>query len=366
MQNGGAMPRSSALTKLLLGPPAGSESVFEPVFDFNRQELLDLCAGGPALPDIQCQNLPGGLDHAAAGEGLRNTGQVTIELRGVPTGAEPVYASIFLGAIENAPDYPRITFDGQIIPGQLIGGCQEPCWDSGLTFYAYEYPFLDQLQAGINGEYPISLQGFAGGGGESPWDLVQPAPPYLEGATLLVVYSHALVDLNSRVSIHQGPARLDEELVVEHPLDEPLSDLTQIRHTRIGADGQSGRDLEPTDAIRTYIDLGSGWIQIRGPGSSIDPNQDWQGLDGGPINRLWDTQVDLFRVDADGYLSGAMEYRVRYESATAGQPVFLRDCVAVIVHAMTTINVSLAGQSESSVSSQAGAAVTSAPAFVKP
>jgi hypothetical protein len=70
--------------------------------------------------------LPGGIDHAVAGVGTRNSGQGVIRLRGVPAGSTLINAFLIWGEITNNPNPYNVAFGpdcalGATFTGQVYG-----------------------------------------------------------------------------------------------------------------------------------------------------------------------------------------------------------------------------------------------------
>jgi hypothetical protein len=62
--------------------------------------------------------------------------------------------------------------------------------------------------------------------------------------------------------------------------------------------------------------------QIKGDGVGLNRDSDWNGYDGEPLNKLWDTHTDVF----NNNLAGQIGYRVRYQSQG--------DCITWVMHIM--------------------------------
>jgi len=77
--------------------------------------------------------------------------------------------------------------------------------------------------------------------------------------------------------------------------------LQNLKHSRIGADGQVGvsngglRSIPQIGDERTWIQIGAcPAIQIKGDVGGLNRDSDWNGYDGEPLNKLWDTHTDVF------------------------------------------------------------------------
>src|SRR5262249_4237513 len=281
---------------------------------------------GLALP----AKLPGGLDHAAAGTGTRNAGFGTIRLRGISPHSVAVRAFLYWGTIIQAVppvSTQTVTFNGVQVSGTLIGSCKPPCWPGSL-FVVYRASVIARLSANINGDYSVKGLPSSVANGSSPW-LAPAAPPLSEGATLLVVYSDPNLQTGSRVYLHDRPPVLVNgfsDVTITNRLSSPLPVYTAIKHTRVGADGQVGQDTFADSSKTGEVTILES-TQIRGPGPSVpDPDSDWNGRDGGPLNQLWDTNTDSSD-DTTILNPGITSYNVTYK--TQG------DCFVVVVHVLT-------------------------------
>ncbi|MEM7483163.1 MAG: hypothetical protein AAF481_18515 [Acidobacteriota bacterium] len=333
-------------------------------FDFGMD--LDaharFCTEG-TMDEMDCSPPVGGLDHAAAGTGLRNSGFGTVSLRGVPSDAKAVLARVFWGRILHRDDDPEadkniyFEFDGHKLKGRLLGTTDSPCWDEANTFAAYAAAVpLRLLRPDLNGDYGIALFGSETTNGGALFG-TEYLPPLDEGASLVLIYSDPSVSTKSRVYLHTGPERLVGRLILDQELDPPLQGtLGFFRHTRIGGDGQR---MVPHEAVRpygTWIGNRERQIALRGPLSKIDATTDWNGDDGNPQNAMWDTQSNYWPSALTPELApGALAYRLEYwaifppaqpeplDSANGGrtaQPMaapqtYWVDCVAVVAHVLT-------------------------------
>jgi hypothetical protein len=115
---------------------------------------------------------------------------------------------------------------------------------------------------------------------------------------------------------------------INNPLPRPLPAYSILKHTRLGADGQTGASTfasRPITDERTFIGPGpAGPTQIKGPSSSFNEDSDWNGGDGGPLNQLWDTQSSSFF--SRPITPGVMNYGVRYQAHG--------DCIVAIAHVL--------------------------------
>lgn len=359
---GAAQPSAEGAVSTLDEKPASASQapVFTTACALTAGDLLTGhdCAGALDCLTAQSCDAAGGLDHVAAGTGLRNRGSGTIALAGAPPEAVAVGAWLYWGLIVasggGTPGDPAaIVLAGQPLTGELVGAAPGPCWFGEAVgdteFRAYRVAVLDQLVPGINGEYPVTVPSSSLTDGRDPWRGAPAPPPWIDGASLLVLYAHRDVPYDSRFYLHHGAALLAGCLELVHELPElqgvePAPSL--MRHTRLGGDGQRQAGYLPTHPFLTSIDWDPACsaqtsLQIRGPGSQIDTVSDWKGGDGGPLTQLWDTQVSEFRLLPQSPACG--EYQVTYETLdpTAGSTCqetssdFFHDCVVVVAHALT-------------------------------
>jgi hypothetical protein len=274
---------------------------------------------------LYAPKLPGGIDHLAAGVGTRNSGQGHIRLRGLPPGALNVYAAVYFGTIygpgQAIPAVVPIVFQGQIVYAYRIGLAAQPCWVPGGRFAAYR-AFVTPLVSG-NGDYYVGRLPSFLTDGRDPWLFYNNTPPLSEGASLVVLYSHKSVPYNSYVRIHHVNRMFYSSLTVFHYLPRPVVQNYALKHTRLGADGQAGFGLRhfnfATDE-RSFI-FGT---QIKGTGSPLNKDSDWNGYDGEPLNHLWDTHTMLIPYAIP---NGATYYYVRYLSRG--------DCIVPVAHVLT-------------------------------
>jgi hypothetical protein len=270
--------------------------------------------------------LPGGIDHVANGTGARNTGYGNIRLRGVPPGAVPVRAFLYWGVIMNAPPPSMsVLFKGTPVKGQLIGTGMS-CWCGG-TFAAYRASVIALINPGINSDYLVSRIPSAITDGRDAWD-APCALPLAQGASLVVLYAHPSVPPAARVFINDGASFFAAGINnIFNPLPAPVPPYAQLKHTRLGADGQVGFSSTfsalPITDERTF--LGPALTQIKGPASPFNGDSDWNGDDGTPLNQLWDTHTDRFTKQLVPV--GSFNYLVRY---TANG-----DCIYAVAHVLS-------------------------------
>lgn len=324
------------------------------------------CAGWVFCPTPELCEIDGGLDHVAAGTGLRNLGAGTIELTGAPPGSVAVGAWLYWGLIVGVDtddvEPATVVLDGLALAGEPLGSVPGPCWseppvpgEQPPEFRAYRAPVTDLLRPGINGEYRVEVPISSTTDGRDPWRGEPAPPPWVDGVSLVVLYAHPDVPRQASFHLHEGPALLVGDLELWHvlPSTNPQTPADSVlRLTRVGADGQRHAGHVPTYPFQSWLDWdlpGDGDtctdilpLQVSGPGSEIDPWADWKGADGGPITQLWDTQ--LFEIPWAEDISGCAGYRITYstleiipggELETEANIGFYYDCVVVVAHALT-------------------------------
>ena len=296
-----------------------------------------------------------GVDHSAAGAGLRRAGWGTIRLRGVPAGATLEAAFLYVGLIELVHGNPgmlhKLTLNGAFVPNTRVGRFGEHCWEHApgmkvpgeATLYRARVDPL--ILPDINGDYAVAGVPSAVLLGDDPFRCeapgCHPTTPLAQGATLIVIWRHPSVPPGSQVYIHEANPfvpQLTSALTVNHTLvPAPLVDWKTMRFTSIGGDGQT-RDpdilFDPVAPISTFLVLGGldGWI--RGLMSLIEPNMDWTGLDGGTMPQLWDTRTTTVYASemSSGLGSPPGTYQVHYQ--TFGGALYDYDCVNPSVHVL--------------------------------
>lgn len=269
--------------------------------------------------------LPGGIDHLAAGVATRNTGYGNIRLRGLNPGAVVVSAIVYFGTVYGSgqlvPTNVNFLFNNNLVTGRLIGTTPDPCWGTGGKFAAYR-AFVTAYVSG-NGDYRVDRLPSFLRDGRDPWKSYNNTAPLSEGASLVVLYSDKTVPYNSFVQIHHVVNLFYSNLTVFHWLPVPIKNNSRLKHTRLGADGQAGFGLNHGAYIsdeRSFINT----LQIKGTGSGLNKDSDWNGYDGEPLNQLWDTHTMNVPYSIP---IGATYYRVRYTSNG--------DCIIPVAHVLT-------------------------------
>ncbi len=278
---------------------------------------------------VVCCTNAAGVDHAAAGTGTRNAGYGTIRLRGVPPNARLVAAYLYWGGIEDAPPaIQNVNFEGRRVTGRLLGTAAGPCWGGG-TFGLYRAVVSHLVPSEIDGDYQVD--GFPSNlvDGRNPWSspLVN-TRPLAEGASLVVLFTHPGLSSTSRLYSFHGPRFFSGAINIDQTLSPALGS-SNLKHTRIGADGQVGSGITPFGLLPredTFIGPVLGPLtQIKGVGA-VNTDSDWNGADGVPLNQLWDTHTS----DVSGTIPvGSTSYRVRY--------VANGDCIEAGVHVLGSL-----------------------------
>ena len=282
--------------------------------------------------------LAGGLDHAVAGVSTRNSGNGVIRLRGVPQGSQVIFALLVWGEITNPPGSYPVVFgrvcnsSGTTYPGFLYGTTQQPCWNPSGVYAGLFAVVTAAFPVGspINGDYEVKGLKSAITDGSCPWrDAAcagSNALPLSEGASLIVLYTNPCIPLNAQFHLSLGPKMFFGAHSVTHTVP-PIPLGMQVKHSRIGADGQVSRGtgsifplFDPSCGLRsfppfsdeqTWIAGSAGQIQIKGNGG-LNQDSDWNGYDGEPLNKLWDSHSDVF--SNSNIFAGGPTYSVKYVS----------------------------------------------------
>lgn len=283
--------------------------------------------------------LAGGLDHAVAGVSTRNSGNGVIRLRGVPPGSQLVLALLVWGEITNTPgNYPvgfgPVCNGGTTYPGFVYGLTQQPCWNPSGVYAGLWANVTAAFPVGgpINGDYQVKgLKSFITDG-RCPWRDAACAGnntlPLSEGASLIVFYINPCISPNAQVYLSLGPPQMFFGTHIVNHFVGPILPGMQVKHSRIGADGQVSlgpgaiattfdpscglRSFPPISNEQTWIGGSSGQIQIKGNGAGLNQDSDWNGYDGEPLNKLWDSHSDVF--SNSNIFGGGPLYTVTYRA----------------------------------------------------
>jgi hypothetical protein len=332
---------------LVPGPETTSDSDIDLVLDADEvekraleEQASDTTTTAAALSPIPVSfkhvalPLRGGIDHAVAGVGTRNSGEGVIRLRGVPPGSQLLSALLVWGEIAPAAiaQY-NVAFGPDCgVLANVVGSpaffptnpAPEPFWFAGGAFWAYLANVTPQIAPGINGDYRIKGLRSAIRDGRCPWgDGLCAAPPLnltlSEGASLIVIYANQCIPRQAQLFFNLGPRMFfGVNDIYNHLTFIPIRSLPNLKHSRIGGDGQVGnancglRSIPGASDERTFIEGLGGFpsTQIKGDGGGLDRDSDWNGDDGQPLNKLWDTHTDVFTNN----LAGQIGYRVRYQT----------------------------------------------------
>jgi hypothetical protein len=291
----------------------------------------------------------GGIDHAVAGVATRNSGGGVIRLRGVPPGSQLLSAVLVWGEIAAPPAVAayNVGFGQDCAVGANVVGtpapfpfnpAAQPCWNPNGQFFAYVANVTAQIAPTINGDYRIRGLHTNIRDGRCPWgDSACPGPnnalPLSEGASLIVFYANQCIPRKAQIFVNLGPRMFFGAHVANHATIPPINPgLPNLKHSRIGGDGQVGgancglRSIPQISDERTWIEnpITGGSVQIKGDVGGLNRDSDWNGYDGEPLNKLWDTHTDVF-ADSDFLAKGGgLSYRVRYLSQG--------DCIVWVVH----------------------------------
>lgn len=277
--------------------------------------------------------LPGGVDHAVAGVATRNSGTGVIRLRGIPPGSVLLSAVLIWGEITANPAAYNIGFGpdcaaGAGFLGNVYGVTQQPCWNPNGVYAGYITNVTGQILPGINGDYRVRGLRSKLTNHRCPWgdgNCVGPGNDLVlsEGASLVVFYANACIPKAAQLYVSLGPRMFfGPHSVIHNTLPAINGNLPNLKHSRIGADGQVGvsncglRSIPGISDERTWIENPAtfGSIQIKGDGAGLNRDSDWNGYDGEPLNKLWDSHTDVFASSQFLAAGGGLNYRVRYLS----------------------------------------------------
>jgi hypothetical protein len=278
--------------------------------------------------------LPGGIDHAVAGVATRNSGQGVIKLRGVPPGSTLLDAYLIWGEITAPPalgytvNFGVDCSTGANVTSVVYGTAPQPCWNPNGVYAGHIVNVRAQIVAGINGDYRIRGLKSALTNHRCPWGDGNCAGPgnaltLSEGASLVVLYSNPCIPRAAQLYISLGPRMFFGKHTVNHPTAPAINgNLPNLKHSRLGADGQVGvlncglRAIPAITDERTWIQnaFNLNVIQIKGDGAGLNRDSDWNGYDGEPLNKLWESHTDVFGSGAFLALGGGNSYNVIYQS----------------------------------------------------
>jgi len=223
--------------------------------------------------------IQGGIDHAVAGVATRNSGQGVIRLRGIPPGSTLLSAVLVWGEIAPNNFAYNIGFGADCsqlanVAGNSYGVTASPCW-GGAQYVGYIANVTGQILPGLNGDYRVkglrsSVQDNRCPWGDGACPAAAPAQFMSEGASLIVFYSNPCIPRAAQLYVHLGPRMFFGPHNVTHATIPAINGtLANLKHSRIGADGQVGvsncglRSMPGISDERTWIEnpvtLGSPW-----------------------------------------------------------------------------------------------------------
>jgi Protein of unknown function (DUF3344) len=259
-----------------------------------RATVRHAVAAGPAaatgaLSTVVSEVVHGG--YTAAGIGMRNLGDGTISITGVPAGATVKSATLLWDVLadQSDPTFAQGTVNGTPITGTGWASGASPCWPAGSNL-SYEAD-VTSLVTG-NGSY--ALAGFATGqsDGADPWN-VGSVPPLLEGASLVIVYQLASMP-QAVIQIAEGASETNAGSEADATLNGfTVSAPASATTTYIVADGQ--------EAGNTAGFNGTTLADVSFPGA--DP----QAVPSYSMGNLWDTvTTDASSLVSPGDTSAAL------------------------------------------------------------
>lgn len=285
---------------------------------------------GPEVPLAPFRSLSLAGDVVAAGVGLRNTGAGTISIS-IPPGALIAQALLYWSII--APQEPPLTasLNGHPTTGTLIAQAGDPCWPNlnaadavppTIFNWVFRADVSSFVVSGANtiADVPSGLTG-----GEDP--LAHPdAYPLADGASLVVVYTSPGSLQRSIVINDGGQTFFGDTIATTLGIAAPGAvPPISARTIYIVADGQAS--LPHDGALFNQT-------PVAGPGSSIRPNDAFDGADGGgstAANGLWDTlvvDVSALVQPADGAATA---------SVVSGDKL---DCLTWVAQVLSVVNAS--------------------------
>jgi len=233
-------------------------------------------------------------NYVANGTSLRNEPWDIITINGIPAGAT-IEKAFLVWAILNDTTVPStIMVNGTLFNGVLAGTDVDYCW--GVS---HSYVFYADVTSVVIGNGVYNISGYPTGTADfsDPW--VSGAPPYAEGASLIVIYSlptaphREIVVLVGDIStIGVGGLPVYAFFNINYPICIPV----EAKNTWIVADGQNNA-LDDKALFENTI--------VAGPGATIRPNDAFPGLDhrtgASSYGALWDTlTIDVSNLVSPG------------------------------------------------------------------
>lgn len=238
---------------------------------------------------LQTVNLNGG--YVAAGVAMRNLGQGTVDLTGIPFGSTVQEAYLLWDVLNTTfgSSLAHGTFNGTAITGTLIGSGGSPCWPTGTFDSGYaNYSFQADVTTLVSGNGNYAVSGFASGSsaGATPITTVSPFPE-LEGATLVVVYANASSPATS-VQVYGGANETQESNLLTQTITGFTASPSPTAYTTfIVADGQTYVDTGGTFNGKKLVATFRGATHQTSPAPSRYPATSYPSGAG----NLWDTST---------------------------------------------------------------------------
>lgn len=238
---------------------------------------------------------------AINGVAMRGTRIGGIILSGPPPGSVVLQAYLYwqwVGvAIPEADRHDTIRFKqvypekvGNAVRGTIVGFGENPCWDGANTNFTYRADVTSLVSATGGGTYGLIVPNPALGSAThaNPWGCDPDEPPYMEGASLVIIYRSSC-ELNGTVCLYDDDlagsmymAAPGLTYLLRHPpMPNPISEAVWGQST---CDGQSGAGYTAFGADEVTRINGS---PVAGPGSTYN-DSDFNGSLGRVLPQLFD------------------------------------------------------------------------------
>ena len=171
---------------------------------------------------------------------------------------------------------------GAVFLSGVYGTTPQPCWNPNGVYAGYIISVTGQILPGINGDYRVRGLKSAITNNRCPWGDGNCAGPgnaltLSEGASLVVIYSNPCIPKAAQLYISLGPRMFFGPHTVNHPTFPAINGtLPNLKHSRIGADGQVGvlncglRAIPQITDERTWIENAANFALIQIKGMSED------------------------------------------------------------------------------------------------
>lgn len=190
-----------------------------------------------SLKSYRVWSLRGG--YVTSGAGMRNLGRGNVIIKGIPTGSTVVAAFLYWNILSPRllAAYPKGKFNGQNIAGELIGTTASPCWGTSTW---RSRSFRANVTSLVSGNGTYHLTGFASGRTDGTEPSVSDPGPYLEGASLVIIYSKSKYPM-TKILLYDGAVETDWSRGTVNTIMGPLPAYNSfLAYTSyIGADGQN-------------------------------------------------------------------------------------------------------------------------------